>query len=441
MRDHPFHRNLPVPVDGHRESALQSEARAGDTPHDTASHMRLVASEWRAAWRPGIAALIGGSLAFSIYGAVSSLFVEPLQHQFGWTRGQIAAVHGFGLVTAFSGPVIGIMIDRYGVRPVLLIALVLTAIGYGLLSLMQGSLTYYYAVYFFFTVVGPATSGLSFTRIITGAFTRTRGTALAMIRMGLATSGALMPLVLFPVIARYGSAGGYLLLGALILLVTLPLVWFWVPSKAADLASGRSKAGLVSDGWRLLLRAPKVRIVILAAVLNYAPVLALASQLKPLAVSKGLDAAMAVGALTVMGLAAAAGALISGVLIDRFWAPAVACVMNLLPAIGCLVLLPHEVSPMVLYGAMLLIGLGQGAENDIIGFMIARYFGLRSYGTIFGLTALGITLGVSFAASMIGQAYDRFGNYNIALMAASASFALAAISYLAMGRYPQDHPE
>ena len=419
---------------------MRGEHDTSDLPHDNLSHIGLMVREWRSAWRPGLAALIGGSLSYSLYAGVASLFVEPLQAQFGWSRGDIALVHSFGIVTAFCAPVIGGLTDRFGVRPVLSIGLLLVTLGYALLATMSGGLHYYYAVYFFFSLVGMATTGITFTRILSGAFHRTRGTALAIGRSGLAVAGALMPLLLFPIITRYGTSGGYLTLGAFVLLVSLPLVWFWVPTKAADLASGANK-GIVSERWRVLLSRPKIWILVVAAALNYMPVVSLLSQMKPIAVSKGLDASMAAGAVSMMGLAAAVGALISGLLVDRFWAPAVAFVLNAAPAIGCLFLLQEQVSPLIFYGAVLLVGLGQGAEIDIVAFMIARYFGLRSYATIYGLTVLGISLAVSFGASLIGFAYDRFGNYNVALIVASSSFGLAAFCYLAMGRYPAQQPD
>lgn len=408
------------------------------TTSATASHIRLIAMEWRRAWRPGVAALMAGSLGYSLYSAVSSLFVEPLQQQFGWSRGDIAFVHSFGLITAFVAPVIGRMTDRHGVRPILSAGLVFTAIGYGLLAMMGGSTGYYYAAYFLFSLFGMATTGITVTRLLSGAFHLTRGTALAIARSGLAVAGALMPMLLFPIITRFGTAGGYLLLGTLILSVALPLIWFWVPTRIADVAAGRIDAVERADPWRFLLAKPKVRILIAASVLNYVPVVALLSQMKPLAMEKGLDAVTAVGAVSIMGVAAAAGALLSGVLVDRFWAPAIAFVLNMAPAIGCLVLLQSSVPPALFYGAVLLIGLGQGAEIDIVAFMIARYFGLRSYATIYSLSTLGIALGVALGASMIGAAYDHFGNYDVALMTASGSFLLAALFYLAMGRYPAD---
>lgn len=403
----------------------------------TTSQVRLIVDEWKGAWRQGAAALAASSLGFSLFPAVSSLFVEPLQQQFGWSRGDIAFVYGFGLFTAFAAPVVGRLTDRRGVHPILSAGLVLTAIGYILLSLMQGSLGYYYAAYFFLSLCGLATTGITVTRIMSGAFDKTRGTALAIARSGLAISGAIMPLLLFPVIVRFGSAGGFLLLAAAVLLVPLPLVWFWVTRQTATTAAKSATGGGGAEPARVLLRNPKVRILIAASMFNYVPVVTLLSQMKPLAVEKGLDAATAVGAVSVMGMAAALGALLSGVLVDRFWAPAVAFALNLAPAIGCLLLLQSDVPPALFYGAVVMVGLGQGAEIDIVAFMIARYFGLRSYATIYALSTVAISLGIALGASLIGRAYDYFGDYDAAIAAASASFALAAVLYLMMGRYPQ----
>jgi predicted MFS family arabinose efflux permease len=219
----------------------------------------------------------------------------------------------------------------------------------------------------------------------------------------------------------------------LILVMALPSAWLWIPAQPAAAPLSTPRAGA---SWLRLLRNPKVVLLCVAAALNYAPVVALMTQMMPLALSKGLPSGMAVGAVSTIGLAAFGGALVSGLLVDRFWAPAVACALNLAPAIGCLFLLSDAVSPLVFYGAVIMIGLGQGAEIDIVAFMIGRYFGLKDYATIYGLGVLCIGFSVAIAAAAIGRAYDWFGNYDIALIGASASFGLAAVAYLALGRYP-----
>ncbi|MBG6119981.1 MULTISPECIES: MFS transporter [unclassified Sphingobium] len=401
------------------------------------SQLSVVIGEWRQSWRPGVAALVGGAVSYSLWSAVSSLFIEPLQAAFGWSRGEIALVHAFGIATAFAAPVIGALVDRRGARTVLTIGLCMTAALYLAFATMTGSLTQYYITYFLFSATGYTSTGITFTRIISGSFEKSRGSALAIARAGLAISGAIMPLLLHPVLDRFGLPGGYILLAAFLLFVALPLTLLWVPGRTPPAATGTAPDQRTGR-WRLLVREPKIRVLTLAALLNYMPVVTLLSQMKPLAVDKGLSAGLAVGAVSMMGLAAAAGALLSGVLVDRFWAPAVAFVLNALPAIGCLFLLQSDVPPILFYGAVLLIGVGQGAEIDIVAFMIARYFGLRDYGAIYGLTTLGIALAVALGASLIGHVYDLYHSYDPALIGCSLSFALAAFMYLAMGRYPKE---
>lgn len=401
----------------------------------------VMLAEWRRSWRPGVASMLGSAVGYSVWTAASSLFVMPLQQAFGWSRGEISFAHNAGLVSAFAAPVVGRLVDRTGVRPVLIGGLALTMLCYGLFATMTGSLAYYYAIYLGFTIVGMCTTGITYTRVISGAFHDSRGSALAIARSGLALSGALLPVLLFFTMGQWGLTGGYLTLAALILLIALPSAILWIPSRAREVRHPKAMHEGASDGWATLLRKPKVLLLCAASALNYAPVVALMSQMMPLATSKGLAPEFAIGAVSAVGLAAVAGALLSGLLVDRFWAPMVAFILNIAPAIGCLMLLPGTVSPWLLYAALLMIGLGQGAEIDIVAYMIGRYFGLRSYATIYGLSTLAIALSVAVGASLIGAAYDRFGSYDIPLVIASASFALAAFCYLMMGRYPASDPD
>jgi predicted MFS family arabinose efflux permease len=414
-------------------SVIQSTAKA--EPSELFG--RRVIDEWRQNWRPGVAALAGGAVAYSVWPSVSSLFIEPLQARYGWTRGDLALAWTAGLASSLCAPLIGRLVDRFGVRPTLSIGLILLALCYAAFAFMPGSLGAYYAIFFVFSVVGLASTGITYTRVVSGAFVRTRGTALAISRSGLALSGAILPPLIFLALSLGGLRAGYLAMAGLALFVALPLARLWIrqapqPAPASPATEQRKL---------LLLTQPKIFLLCVAAALNYAPVVALLTQMKPLAVSKGMTEAVAVGAVSLVGLAAMAGALLSGLLVDRFWAPAVAFVLNLAPAIGCLVILGSDVSPFAFYLAVLMIGLGQGAEIDIVAFMIARYFGLKRYATIYGLGVLFIGLSAAMASTGIGRLYDIYRDYDVALMIASASFACAALAYLAMGRYPVRTPE
>ena len=390
--------------------------------------------ECRASWRPGIVALVAGPLCWQLWLPIASLFVAPFQHSHGWSRGQIAYVQSVVAVTALAAPAIGRLADRWGVRRVLMVGVTLMAVGYAGMAFMGDSLAGFLAIYTLFAFAGVSTTGLTFTRIVSHAFSHHRGKALATSRLGVAAITVVGPPAVYALLTGVGLRGTLLALAALLILGVLVLVAAWAPRAEARTAAVDPEPRAAV--WRMLLGRPKVLLLALAGGLNYGPVLALLASFQPIGVSKGLSPALALGTISTIGVAAAIGAVVCGVLIDRLWAPAVAFALNLLPAAGCFLLAFSDGSPLALFACAALVGLGQGAENDLVAFMIARYFGLRHYSAIYGLTI--IPMGVFNAAigAFIGWTYDHTGHYDLGLIVAGTAFVGASLSYLAMGRYP-----
>ena len=65
--------------------------------------------------------------------------------------------------------------------------------------------------------------------------------------------------------------------------------------------------------------------------------------------------------------------------------------------------------------AAVLVGLGQGAEFDILPYAISRYFGLRAFGEIYGSTFAAVTLGGAVGPLVMGVSFDSTGSYGLAL--------------------------
>lgn len=398
------------------------------------SHWQTALGEWRSHWRVGVAAMVGTALSFSVWSSVASIFVQPLQDAFGWSRGEIALAQNASFAGAIAAPVVGRMIDRIGVRRVLLVSLVLTVIAYGALAAMTGSLPYFYVAFVFLTLAGLGTTGLAYTWIVSAVFVESRGLALAVTRSGLAIAGALLPSALFALISLYGWRAGYALLAALILLVSIPLAWAFVDRGPASTAARPTPMPL-----RKILSDRKVVIICLASGLNYAPVIALLSQLQPILTSKGIAPASAAGLVGLVGLSALGGTFITGALVDRIWAPAVACFFTILAGLGCLLLLVPAGGIGLTMAAIILIGMGQGAETDVVAYIIARWFGMERYSTIYGLSVFAIALLIAIGGSLVGILYDRTGSYEAVLIGAAICFGLGAFAYLAMGKPPTEN--
>jgi nitrate/nitrite transporter NarK len=85
--------------------------------------------------------------------------------------------------------------------------------------------------------------------------------------------------------------------------------------------------------------------------------------------------------------------------------------------------------------AAVLVGLGQGAEFDILPYAISRYFGLHAFGEIYGYSFAAMTLGGALGPLLMGVSFDATGSYSLALVSfAVASFTAAGLM-LGLGPY------
>lgn len=93
--------------------------KAADGPHSSAS-------EWKAGWKVVLASSLGFSF-FSVLISSTGLFLQPLAHEFGWSRTFLSSGPSITtLAIALLGPFFGMLVDRYGTRRLTLPGLVLT---------------------------------------------------------------------------------------------------------------------------------------------------------------------------------------------------------------------------------------------------------------------------------------------------------------------------
>ena len=410
------------------------QASAQDADHGWQS----AADEWRRNWRVGLAAFLVIGLSHGAYQSLSSLFVLPLQEAFGWSRGQIAFAHYSSLMVAFAAPFVGRAIDRLGPRRIMLGGMALSILIYLGLASMNGSLALFYLLSVLAGVIGLSASGLTCSRVVSQSFILSRGISLAIARSGLALASAALPTILFAIIARYGWRAGYMTEALLVLVVALPAAWFWIGRSRTPSNVQHRHMDADLPTWLHLLRERRVWLLCLGAGLGYAPATAIMTQLQPLLISKGVEAGSAAALVGMAGIASFAGAIITGSLVDRFWAPGIAFLFACGSAIGTCLLAWHGAIEGPMAGlAILLIGFGLGAEIDVVAYMVARYFGIRSFSTIYGMAVFFIAFSGALGASMLGTSFDRHGNYDAALLVIAASFMAAGCVYLMMGRYPQ----
>jgi MFS family permease len=159
------------------------------------------------------------------------------------------------------------------------------------------------------------------------------------------------------------------------------------------------------------------------------------TQIVPILMDRGMPLQAAARDLAVSGIAALFGRIASGWCVDRYHGPYVASVFFSLPMIGIMIFASGAGEPWPLAGA-LLCGLALGAEIDLMGFFVSRYFGLKAYGKIYG-TMFGIFAGATGVGPFIsGYSYDRWHSYLPAYALYVVVLAIACVIFLPLGEYP-----
>jgi len=136
----------------------------------------------------------------------------------------------------------------------------------------------------------------------------------------------------------------------------------------------------------------------------------------------------------VIALSVLVGRFVGGYLVDHIWAPLVAFVFLSVPAIGCYILM-QDMSVGMNVLAMILVGFAAGVEFDLIAYFISRYFGMRSYGQIYGLIYAAFGLGSGTSPVIFNLIRGDDPDYSKVLSYAAVGFIIGATMCLFLGKY------
>ena len=295
---------------------------------------RALANPWSVVAGSTLALVVcnGPVVAFTF-----GLFLKPISQEFGWNRGAMSAASAVAaLMIAVVVPFAGMLVDRFGVRRILLPVIVLSSISIAAISLTPASLLVFVTLY---AVAGLATAGHGpqpYAKTIAAWFDSRRGLALGIAMAGVGLGIVLVPQLTRYLIETYGWRSAYVGLGALLFAVAFPAVALLVrePAVPHGRLSGDAAAqpGLSvretlsgpSGFWTLATAVFLVAMAVNGTIVHVVPILT----------DRGLSPAVAASMLGAVGLASIAGRLLCGYLADRLFAPRVAAGFFLLPCLG-----------------------------------------------------------------------------------------------------------
>lgn len=386
-------------------------------------------------WVVVTAAAVGLFLGvFPVFVASFTVFFPAFITEFHAGRGAISLAFTIcNIVTACVAPVVGRLCDRIGARPVILASLFLLAVGLIAAQTIGSRLWELYAFSLILGIAAPGTNSVAYGLVVSRWFNRHRGLALGLMMIGLGAGAIVAPPLARSLIARYGWRVAYARFGWASLLLAVPVVAIFLKERPDE--SSLQLPANEKEGWSW----SKIRIsrdywqMIVVFILVSASVQACFIHMAQIVADHGATLDVAATAASACGAAILVGRVATGYFLDRCSGPGVAPVVFAIAAVGItLVSLPATGPTFV--GAFL-IGFGLGAEGDIIAYLLGRYFGLRSFGSAFGLAFGLFVLAGGIGPLLMGVAFDHFGSYRFPLAAFCLFTALAAVLVARLGPY------
>jgi MFS family permease len=385
-----------------------------------------------------LACAVGLGLGFTpVFLSTLPTLLKPMAAAFGWSRTEAAA--GIAVATLFMSlgmPLVGRLVDRLGVRPVVIASTTLFCIMLFVFSRLQGSMALYLASAAVLGVSAVGTTPLTYMTVLTKWFDARLGTAVGVAMLGMGLGYAAMPLVAARWSQSLGWRDAFVGLAALAAIGVVNAV-FLLHGPTRTVGAHARAASASSELPGLSLReALRTRVLWLLAGCAFLVSLAIAGtavHLVSLMSDRGYAISDAATAGALMGVSVLIARFLTGVMLDRLPVARIAAAAFTAGGLGILMLWSGG-GGFVPFLAAFCMGVASGAEGDILPFACRRYFGMLAYGQIYGVVVAFFGLGAVVGPVLLALAFDRSGSYSTMLLVYAVLCGCASLASLALGR-------
>ncbi len=374
--------------------------------------------------------IVAASFLISVYVGCCGFFgftamIDPIVREFGWSYTEVSFASSLrGLEMGILAPIVGVLVDRFGPRKLILIGVVTIGAGFMLLSLTQ-SLWMFYASFILLAFGAGGCTSVVTLAVVARWFRRNLGKAMGITVSGFGASGLLVPVIVW-LIDSYGWRTAMIMQGVGMWALGIPL--------AMLIRNRPEEMGLVPDGARLskpgtaaasgqpeipdveipfrdaLTSRPFIYLNIVEA-LRFTALTAVVIHVMPYLATEGIPrdtAGLVAAAIPLFSIPGRFGFGWMGDVTDKRYVMAASfCCMT-----AGLVAFHFAAAwwPIALF--LLLFSPGFGGNMVMRGAVIREYFGVRSFGKLAGITLGAASIGGVIGPTLTGWVFDTFGAYD-----------------------------
>lgn len=390
----------------------------------------------RASWRVLVGCCIVGVFGVtSLYGSTFGLMMLPMQKEMGWSRGDITfALTLMTLVGPAILPLVGWVIDKVPLRPLILWGIVLQSASLAGFGLMQGSVWVYYGLSLVMIFTASGASVLTLSKLLQTWFDKALGRALGILFAVGAVGSVIHPQVVRLVISHASWREAFFAMALMSLVFGGLAGWLLLrePQRAmaptkqatpdtppASAVAPVSMRGFLKDRvwWNLAIWNMLFGLAASGTLVHFAALMQ----------DRGLTLAQAATAMSLVGAGGFVGNLAAGWLIDHTSATRLARLFVLAP-LAATAMLFFGTGLGVAITAAVLLGMFNAGDHSLSMFLARRYFSAESFGRASATQQVATVFGSGTAPWLMGVVHDRTGSYDVALMVAMGAFVFAAIA-------------
>jgi MFS family permease len=369
------------------------------------------------------------------------VFVKPLLNEFGWTRATTSAAYSLSfLLFGFVGIVLGALTDRFGPRLILTLCGLCLGLGYLLMSQVN---SLWQLFLFEGVIIGIGMSALyaPVLSLIARWFVKRRGLMTGIVLSGLGLGQLVSPPVISRLIEAYDWRLTYVFLGMAVLLVVVistqflkrdPSVMGLAPYGEAD-NPGQALPPGITGSYSLREAAATMQFWVLVCLkfcYGYY-MFSMVIHIVPHATDLGISSVNAANILSISGVALVLGSFALGRAGDKI-GPRRVIMICFVVALASLLWLMFSRELWMLLLFAVIIGIANGGLVASDSPMVARLFGLKSIGSIIGISSCAFSLGAALGPIMTGYIFDSTGSYQVAFVVCAAISAAGFIMALIM---------
>ncbi len=368
-----------------------------------------------------------------------SLIIPSVREDFGVSMAEVMYSLSFGtFLGMFLMPLAGVMLDRFPVRWIIAGGTLLFACGLWLLT-HTTTITEFIVVFGLTMAIanvfaGPTASSTTISRW----FTTSRGRALGISAMGTSVGGVVIPVLVAWWVQASDWRSAVEGLALCVAFIVLPFVVLTIRGKPSEIGAfpeggemsgARATTAIAELKLADIIRLPGYWYIGLTMGLLFSVYASVLANITPYATGLGTTAAQASTLIMSVAITGLAGKLVFGMLADKLDLKLGLWAALTLVFVAFLILASEPGYPLMLL-ATGLMGLAAGGMLPVWGAMMAKVFGLLSYGRAMGLMGPLITLLSMPGFVVIGKLFDATGSYQLSLLIFSGLIVVAMLLLL-----------